>query len=980
MERSEKEEAERAMQQLDQERHKSRNAFQNMSAEDIVKRLEDKYKSTPVNDVDLDDDFVMDDISQTSLLPQTKDPNLWIVKCRMGEEKLVALQLMRKFIAYQSMDEPLQIKSVVCKEGLKGMIYIEAYKQTHVQYAIEGISALNSYNIAMVPIKDMVDSLRVTKDIPHLRTGSYVRLKRTLYKDDLAQVDWVDVAQNKVNLKLVPRVDYNKMRGALRTEADKNYKRTRRPFARLFDLERIKEIGGEVTNDGDFITFEGNNYRRGFLYKSFPMNAIIVDGVKPSLTELEKFQESADDLQKELETTTVREKGHSFAPGDVVEVVEGELVNLKGKVESVDGEKIIMMPEHEDLKEPLTLNAWELRKFFKAGDHIKILSGDNEGNTGLIVRVEPNLIVVLSDLSMNEMKIRPRDARLCADVSTGIDSLGRFRFHDLVQLDQQTVGVIVRIEKEALEVLNMHGKVVRIKPQAIMCKKESKFSIALDRDGNQLSVKDIVKVVDGPYAAKKDNEEMKQGEIKHLYRSFAFVYMRQYTENGGIFVCKPKHLLLVGGSNNKSNMPNIARLGSATPNPFASPRHPGLGGASPATNAGKSVRGNQTPGTTVSGFGTAENNRVRRDTSLIGKTVRVTQGPLKGYVGIVKDATDTTVRVELHTQCKTISVDRSRVKIVGEGLGTAGSMSVYTKTPSHMADSSKTPMYQAGKTPLYQGAMTPMYGSQTPGGRTPHYGAQTPHYADGGRTPAYTDGGRTPAYNESGRTPAYDPASRTPAYEGNQTPAYIPKQERDSSDDEEEEEEQEPKSPTYDQPPSPQYSVPTPGTLLNPSTPGYMPDTPMGNYNPMTPGNMYDYSAPSPYVRPYDQGSRDQAVHTIPTHFLRTGEWIVEDMIVLIRANDDRSLNGREAVVQNILDENKCDLYVPDLRKNVEIPFEQVVPIKPEIGDTARVIFGDEMGAVGELISSEGTEGVIKVLDSNDMKLAPLEFCCKMRQ
>lgn len=115
--------AERAMQQLDQERHKSRNAFQNMSAEDIVKRLEDKYKSTPVNDVDLDDDFVMgiflfylflnfcikmefaDDISQTSLLPQTKDPNLWIVKCRMGEEKLVALQLMRKFIAYQNMDE-----------------------------------------------------------------------------------------------------------------------------------------------------------------------------------------------------------------------------------------------------------------------------------------------------------------------------------------------------------------------------------------------------------------------------------------------------------------------------------------------------------------------------------------------------------------------------------------------------------------------------------------------------------------------------------------------------------------------------------------------------------------------------------------------------------------------------------------------------------------------------------------------------------
>ena len=33
----------------------------------------------------------------------------------------------------------------------------------------------------------------------------------------------------------------------------------------------------------------------------------------------------------------------------------------------------------------------------------------------------------------------------------------------------------------------------------------------------------------------------------------------------------------------------------------------------------------------------------------------------KGYVGIVKDATESTARVELHTSCKTISVDRTRL-------------------------------------------------------------------------------------------------------------------------------------------------------------------------------------------------------------------------------------------------------------------------------------------------------------------------------
>lgn len=36
-----------------------------------------------------------------------------------------------------------------------------------------------------------------------------------------------------------------------------------------------------------------------------------------------------------------------------------------------------------------------------------------------------------------------------------------------------------------------------------------------------------------------------------------------------------------------------------------------------------------------------------------------------GYYGIVKDATDQAARVELHTVCQTISVDRSRLQVVG---------------------------------------------------------------------------------------------------------------------------------------------------------------------------------------------------------------------------------------------------------------------------------------------------------------------------
>ena len=75
-----------------------------------------------------------------------------------------------------------------------------------------------------------------------------------------------------------------------------------------------------------------------------------------------------------------------------------------------------------------------------------------EGDTGLIVRVQENMIVLFSDLTMHELKVLPRDLQLCSDMATGVDSLGVFSFGDMVQLDAQTVGVIVQIQKENFQV------------------------------------------------------------------------------------------------------------------------------------------------------------------------------------------------------------------------------------------------------------------------------------------------------------------------------------------------------------------------------------------------------------------------------------------------------------------------------------------------------------------------------------------------
>ena len=53
--------------------------------------------------------------------------------------------------------------------------------------------------------------------------------------------------------------------------------------------------GADISQDGDFYLFENQRYRSGFLYKTMAMSGIMTEGVKPTLSELERFEISIDD-------------------------------------------------------------------------------------------------------------------------------------------------------------------------------------------------------------------------------------------------------------------------------------------------------------------------------------------------------------------------------------------------------------------------------------------------------------------------------------------------------------------------------------------------------------------------------------------------------------------------------------------------------------------------------------------------------------
>lgn len=87
----------------------------------------------------------------------------------------------------------------------------------------------------------------------------------------------------------------------------------------------------------------------------------------------------------------------------------------------------------------------------------------------------------------------------------------------------QTVAVIVRLEKENFQVLNMHGKLVHVKPQAVHKKKENRRAMALDSEQNTIQVKDVVKVIDGPHSVSLSFIFIKL--VMFLYVNYYFIYL-----------------------------------------------------------------------------------------------------------------------------------------------------------------------------------------------------------------------------------------------------------------------------------------------------------------------------------------------------------------------------------------------------------------------------------------------------------------------
>lgn len=161
-------------------------------------------------------------IPSQGLQPSLNDPKMWMVKTKPGKEKEAIIHLMNRFFLKQELGQSLEIMSVIAPENTKGFIFVEAEKEPHVRAAIHNIPNIFSFHTTLVPMHQMTSVLRVSNQAADLKPGDWVRIKRGKYVGDLAQVASVDQGGQKVEVKIVPRINFEEQTETAALEKDKD--------------------------------------------------------------------------------------------------------------------------------------------------------------------------------------------------------------------------------------------------------------------------------------------------------------------------------------------------------------------------------------------------------------------------------------------------------------------------------------------------------------------------------------------------------------------------------------------------------------------------------------------------------------------------------------------------------------------------------------------------------------------------------------
>ncbi|KAI3384287.1 hypothetical protein SNEBB_005046 [Seison nebaliae] len=937
---------------------------QDLHGDEINEYFADRYNAQTPMGTDVFREVNDSSIDPVSYLPnETMKEKIWIVQCRIGRENETVLRLMQKFMTLsKTTGEKLLIKSVIAKPNVKGRIYIEAFKLPHVNQAIENVNSLSAAKYkqpSMVTAKEMIDIMKIVDVVGEIRKNAWVRLKSSMYKDDLAKVMSYDQTENVVILKLIPRFEYTKKKTNKLDGIPNRKRRVARPSAKKFDMNIARQNGMTVKETNNGYSCNGMNFdMKGFLHRRFRAHIIVTQGVTPTPKELENFGESlsqALDDEQAVENLRKNSEKTNFAIGDVVIVLTSSLKNLTGRVLSINKDSVQIKPIHNDLTEPIDFPPHELRKFINRGDHVKVTNGKYKGDTGLVSVVDGNEVVLYSDISKDEIIVLLRDVERCDEKASGVDSSGQFSYGDIVEIDKENCGIIIRLENDHFTILNQYGHVRRVQKISVKKKKINKYITATDCKKMSISIGDRVKVVEGKF-----REQI--ATVKCIVSKYVFLSTKTIAINGGMFVCRANMLELMGAtvgmnnnnnsnfsykyssSNDNSNFNSTTNFGMASPSLMQSPQiHEDnsdgwslSGSSSPAIGQQSPNPHNNNSNNNNNSFNNNNNNNNRsnyqrrnnnnnnnnnnqqgrknrfnpRNNPLLGRTAKIIRGTYKSYTGILKDITETLVKLELHSTCSTISIEVEKVKVEHEN-GTFVSLADYTAQNSH--DSSQ-PITK--KSIVINDTMS-------------NSSATSP-------APTSIPDSDDISWNEHCRTPAVPMICKTPNYPTTEDDYY-----EESTDYAQDNSPSNPRSILSTDDMSSHDITQQPSVC--PSNSAYTPQTPI-----------------------------------FATNSTRN-DWVSRGLVVDIGENDvvDAELRFKTGVVTGIHGPT-CSLELFALNRVVTVPIGALIPHPPEVNDRVKIIdstsrYHDD---IGQLQTLQTRNGLVSI--RGDSTFVQLRHLCKV--
>ncbi|RCK55421.1 Transcription elongation factor SPT5 [Candida viswanathii] len=674
-------------------------------------------------------------VSQKLLMPSINDPSIYAIRVTPGKEKELVRKLYKKKRTLERQGTPLDILTVFQRDAFTGYIYIEAKRPDAIDRALQGMVNVFMRDKLLVPVKEYPDLLKQVKTTDvEVVPGIYVRIKRGVYKGDLAVVDNLSENGLDVRCKVVPRLDYG-----VNDTFDKNGRRQRpkmRAQQGLFSEHKARTHDPEKLQNGTgrgHFRYRGNDYVDGFLYKDFRIQFLQTQDVHPSLEELDKLQIKTDEDGLNLAAIAATLKNNksdglsstAFQPGDKVEIRRGEQAKTIGIVtEAALNEVTIKVTDSGDPKfvnQSLTVPSSDLRKIFNEGDHVRAIEGRHFDETGLVIKIDGDSVIFVSDQTREDVKVFANYLVKATDASSNVDQMkSKYDIKDLVELSSLTVGVIVKAEKNIFAILTTDGRLIDVKPSGIASKilQSRREQVSTDKQGMTIRVGDTVKELLG--------DKSREGTIVHIYKNSLFIKSTDVIENLGIFVANRMNVTTVSTKDamvSKSLGPDLTSM------------NPNL--RLPNANA-------------LAGLKT----RIGGRDKLIYKDVQVTSGSYKGLKGKVTEADDEFARIELHTKSKKIKVRKQHLNVM-----------VHGEPVPYMRFIGAAPDERFGG----PAAMPPTYNS---GGRS-SWGGATPSVAAGGGASSWggrrtgapaggasTWGGKTPAYGGAGgKTPAYGAAA-----------------------------------------------------------------------------------------------------------------------------------------------------------------------------------------------------------------------------